>query len=41
MKTEQQHREEIVRLGKLLHQAGLVAATDGNLSGRLENGNIL
>src|SRR5580693_5794138 len=41
MKTEQQHREEIVRFGKLLHQTGLVAATDGNLSVRLENGNIL
>jgi L-fuculose-phosphate aldolase len=41
MKTEQQHREEIVRFGKLLHQAGLVAATDGNLSVRLRNGAIL
>jgi L-fuculose-phosphate aldolase len=41
MKTEQQHREEIVRFGKLLHQTGLVAATDGNLSVRLPNGNIL
>ena len=41
MKTEQHHKEEIVRFGKLLHQTGLVAATDGNLSIRLENGNIL
>ncbi|MGA7463386.1 MAG: class II aldolase/adducin family protein [Candidatus Korobacteraceae bacterium] len=41
MKTEQQHRAEIVRFGKLLHQAGLVAATDGNLSVLLEDGNIL
>jgi len=41
MKTEQQHREEIIRFGKLLHQCGLVAATDGNLSVRLENGSIL
>lgn len=41
MKTEQQHREEICRFGKLLHQAGLVAATDGNLSVRLEDGRIL
>ena len=40
MKTEQQHRDEIVRFGKLLHQTGLVAATDGNLSVRLEDGNI-
>jgi L-fuculose-phosphate aldolase len=41
MKSEKQHREEIVRFGKLLHQNGLVAATDGNLSVRLENGTIL
>lgn len=41
MKSEQQHRQEIVRFGKILHQTGLVAATDGNLSVRLENGNIL
>lgn len=41
MKTEQQNKEEIIRFGKLLHQTGLVAATDGNLSVRLENGNIL
>ena len=41
MKSEQKHRDEIVRFGKLLHQTGLVAATDGNLSVRLEDGNIL
>ncbi len=41
MKSEQQHREEIVRFGRLLHQMRLVAAMDGNLSIRLENGNIL
>jgi L-fuculose-phosphate aldolase len=41
MNTEQHYREEIVRFGKLLHQAGLVAATDGNLSVRLEDGSIL
>ena len=41
MKTEQQHRDEIVHFGKMLHQTGLVAATDGNLSVRLENGNVL
>jgi L-fuculose-phosphate aldolase len=41
MKTEHQHRQDIVRFGKLLHQTGLVAAMDGNLSVRLENGNIL
>jgi L-fuculose-phosphate aldolase len=41
MKTEQQHREEIVRFGKLLHQTGMVAATDGNISVLLENCNVL
>jgi L-fuculose-phosphate aldolase len=41
MKSEQKHREEIVRFGRLLHQTGLVAATDGNLSVRLEDGSIL
>ena len=41
MKTERQHREDIVHFGKLLHQNGMVAATDGNLSVRLENGSIL
>jgi L-fuculose-phosphate aldolase len=41
MKTEQQHREDIVRFGKMLHQTGLVAATDGNISVRLPDGNIL
>ena len=41
MKTIQQHRDEIVRFGKLLHQTGLVAATDGNLSVRLDDGNFL
>lgn len=41
MKAELHHGEDIIRFGKLLHQAGLVAATDGNLSVRLEDGNIL
>ena len=35
MKTVLEHKDEIVRFGKLLHQTGLVAATDGNLSVRL------
>jgi len=41
MKTEQDHRDEIIRFGKLLHQTGLVAATDGNLSVRLGGGRFL
>jgi len=41
MKTVLDHRDEIVRYGRLLHQTGLVAATDGNLSVRLGEGNFL
>ena len=41
MKTQQQHREEIVRLGKLLHEHFFVAATDGNLSVRMDEDRIL
>ena len=41
MKNVQEHRDEIVRFGKLLHQTGLVAATDGNLSVRLGDGTFL
>ena len=41
MKTVYDHKDEIVRYGKLLHQTGLVAATDGNLSVRLEDGTFL
>jgi L-fuculose-phosphate aldolase len=41
MKTVSQHRDEIVRYGKMLHQTGLVAATDGNLSVRLSDGSFL
>ena len=36
-----QLREQLIRYGKALHDAGHVAATDGNLSVRLPNGNIL
>ena len=41
MKTVYDHKDEIVRYGKLLHQTGLVAATDGNLSVRLGDGTFL
>ncbi len=34
-------RHEIVRLGKLLHDKGLIAATDGNISVRLSDHTIL
>jgi L-fuculose-phosphate aldolase len=39
--TEQQHREEIVQFGKMLHERGYVAATDGNLSVRLNRNTVL
>jgi L-fuculose-phosphate aldolase len=41
MSIEAKYRDEIVHYGKLLHQTGLVAATDGNLSVRLYDGNFL
>ena len=41
MKSLLQHRDDIVHFGRLLHQTGLVAATDGNLSVRLEDGGFL
>jgi L-fuculose-phosphate aldolase len=41
MVTERKHREEIVRFGRMLHDRGLVAATDGNLSVRLDEKRIL
>lgn len=34
-------REEIVLAGKLLYEKGLIVATDGNISARLDDGNIL
>lgn len=41
MHSEQQLREEICRIGKLIHQCGMVAATDGNISVRLDNDRVL
>ena len=41
MKSERQHRQEIVRIGRMIHERGYVAATDGNLSVRLGGGRIL
>ena len=41
MKSERQHREDICRFGKALHQCSYVAATDGNLSVRLDSDAIL
>ncbi len=39
--SEHEHRHEIVRIGKLLHDNGFIAATDGNISVRLDDRTIL
>jgi len=39
--TEEQLRHEIVRIGKLVYQKGWIAANDGNISVRLNDGRIL
>ncbi len=41
MKSERQHREDIVRFGRMIHDKGFVAATDGNLSVRLDHDTVL
>jgi L-fuculose-phosphate aldolase len=41
MLNELEHREQIVQFGKLLHQKGYVAATDGNLTVRLDQDTVL
>jgi L-fuculose-phosphate aldolase len=40
-KTEQQHREDIVRVGRLMYEQGWIASNDGNISVRLDCGHIL
>jgi len=39
--SEHESRLEILRIGKMLHERGLIAATDGNISARLHDGAIL
>jgi len=41
MSIEHQYRRDIVCFGKMLHQGGYVAATDGNLSVRLDEERVL
>jgi len=41
MPSERQHRREMVLFGQMLHQRGYVAATDGNLSVRLDEERIV
>ena len=40
-KTERELRQDIVEIGKLVYQKGWVAANDGNISIRLDDGRIL
>ena len=41
LSKERKYRREIVSFGRMLHQRGYVAATDGNLSVRLDDQRIL
>jgi L-fuculose-phosphate aldolase len=41
VRTEQQFREDIVKVGRLMFEKGWVASNDGNVSIRLEDGRIL
>jgi L-fuculose-phosphate aldolase len=38
---EHESRREILRIGKMLHERGLIAATDGNISARLTEHSVL
>lgn len=40
-KTPEQHRKDIVEIGRRIYGLGYVAAFDGNISVRLEDGNVL
>lgn len=40
-KTIDQHRKEIIEIGRRVYRLGYVAAYDGNISVRLEDGNVL
>jgi len=41
LKTEREHRKDIVDVGKMVYQKGWVAANDGNISIRLDNNKVL
>ena len=40
-RSEQEHREEIVHVGRLMFDKGWIAANDGNITVRLDNGHLL
>ena len=41
VKTEREHRQDIVHVGQLIYQKGWIAANDGNISVRLDHERIL
>ncbi len=41
MPDQAQHRADVIQFGRLLHQKGYVAATDGNITVRLDSNSIL
>jgi L-fuculose-phosphate aldolase len=41
LKTEQEHRRDMCAVGRMMHERGYVAATDGNISVRLDPRHIL
>ncbi|MDX2154383.1 MAG: class II aldolase/adducin family protein [Bryobacteraceae bacterium] len=40
-KTEREYRQDIVEIGRLVYQKGWVAANDGNITIRLDDGRVL
>ncbi len=40
-KTEPQHREDVVKVGRLVYEKGWIAASDGNVTVRLDDDRIL
>jgi len=41
MQTERELRQQIIDVGRRVYELGFIAATDGNISARLDDGNIL
>jgi L-fuculose-phosphate aldolase len=40
-KTEREHRQDIIQIGKLVYEKGWVAANDGNITIRMDNDRLL
>ena len=41
MQTERELRQRIVEIGRTVYERGFIAASDGNISARLDDGTIL